>query len=73
MNGPAFLIYVEHVLVPSLTPGDIVVMDNLPAHKVAGVRQCLVAEHCWDSVGLTLIRYASWFTRRNRARCGQRP
>ena len=43
MNGPAFLVYVEHVLVPSLTPGDIVVMDNLPAHKVAGVRQLIEA------------------------------
>ena len=28
MNGPAFLAYVEQVLVPELTPGDIVVMDN---------------------------------------------
>ncbi|MFD2406923.1 IS630 family transposase [Azorhizophilus paspali] len=41
MNGPAFLAYVEQVLVPELTPGDIVVMDNLPAHKVAGVRQAI--------------------------------
>jgi transposase len=36
MNGNAFLAYVEQVLAPSLTPGDIVVMDNLAAHKVAG-------------------------------------
>ncbi|SEJ71445.1 Transposase [Azotobacter beijerinckii] len=41
MNGPAFLAYVEQVLVPELTPGDLVVMDNLPAHKVAGVRQAI--------------------------------
>ncbi|WP_416135572.1 IS630 family transposase [Azotobacter chroococcum] len=41
MNGPAFLAYVGQVLVPELTPGDIVVMDNLPAHKVAGVRQVI--------------------------------
>ena len=34
MNGSAFLAYVEQVLVPSLSPGDIVVMDNLPAHKI---------------------------------------
>ncbi len=33
MNGAAFLAYVEQVLVPTLKPGDIVVMDNLPAHK----------------------------------------
>jgi transposase len=33
MNGAAFLAYVEQVLVPTLRPGDIVIMDNLPAHK----------------------------------------
>ena len=38
MNGTVFLAYVEQVLVPTLKPGDIVVMDNLPAHKPAGVR-----------------------------------
>lgn len=43
MNGPAFLAYVEQVLVPTLSPGDIVVMDNLPAHKSAGVRLAIEA------------------------------
>jgi len=43
MDGPAFRAYVEHVLVPELRPGDIVVMDNLPAHKVAGVRRAIEA------------------------------
>ena len=43
MNGPAFLAYVEQVLVPTLSPGDIVVMDNLPAHKSAGVRTTIEA------------------------------
>jgi len=38
MNGAAFRAYVEQVLVPELSPGDIVVIDNLPAHKVAGTR-----------------------------------
>ncbi len=37
MNGPAFLAYVEQVLAPRLRPGNVVIMDNLPAHKVAGV------------------------------------
>lgn len=41
MNGPAFLAYVEQVLVPSLSPGDIVVMDNLPAHKPTAVRAAI--------------------------------
>ena len=43
MNGPAFLAYVEQVLVPTLRPGMIVVMDNLPAHKAAGVRAAIQA------------------------------
>ena len=38
MDGAAFLTYLRHCLAPTLRPGDIVVMDNLPAHKVAGVR-----------------------------------
>jgi transposase len=42
MNGNAFLAYVEQVLVPTLTP-DVVVMDNLSAHKVPGVRQLIEA------------------------------
>jgi transposase len=43
MNGEAFVVYVETVLAPSLAPGDIVVIDNLPAHKVAGVRAAIEA------------------------------
>jgi transposase len=41
MNGPAFTAYVEQMLVPTLHPGDIVVMDNLPAHKPAAVRDAI--------------------------------
>jgi transposase len=41
MNGEAFLVYVEKILVPALSPGDIVVMDNLAAHKVQGVRNLI--------------------------------
>lgn len=43
MNGNAFLAYVEQVLAPSLKPGDIVVLDNLSAHKVPGVREAIEA------------------------------
>lgn len=43
MHGAAFHAYVEQVLVPALKPGDIVVMDNLPAHKAADVRQAIEA------------------------------
>jgi transposase len=41
MDGSLFLAYVEQQLVPTLRPGEIVVMDNLSAHKVAGVRQAI--------------------------------
>lgn len=44
MNGEAFLAYVEQVLVPTLQPGDVVVMDNLGCHKNAAVR---VATACF--------------------------
>jgi transposase len=43
MHGIAFLAYVEQVLVPTLKPGDIVVMDNLPAHKPLAVRRAIEA------------------------------
>jgi transposase len=43
MTGPAFRAYVEQFLAPSLEPGDVVVLDNLAAHKVAGVRQAIAA------------------------------
>lgn len=43
MTGPAFVAYVEQVLVPTLSPGDIVILDNLPAHKVSGVRRAIEA------------------------------
>ena len=43
MNGTVFLAYVEQVLVPTLSSGDIVVMDNLPAHKASGVREAIEA------------------------------
>lgn len=41
MHGTAFRAYVENVLGPELSLGDIVVMDNLPAHKVSGVREAI--------------------------------
>jgi transposase len=41
MNGETFVQYVEQFLVPKLTPKDIVVMDNLSVHKVAGVKKAI--------------------------------
>jgi transposase len=43
MTGAWFLAYVQQVLAPTLKPGDIVVMDNLPAHKGAAVRKAIEA------------------------------
>ncbi len=41
INGERFRIYVEQVLVPTLKPGDIVIMDNLGSHKSKAVRQAI--------------------------------
>ena len=49
VDGIVFLSYVEQVLVPTLTPGDVVIMDNLGAHKVKGVREAI------EAVGAKLI------------------
>jgi putative transposase len=49
INGETFLAYVEQVLVPTLESDDIVIMDNLGSHKVAGVREAI------EAVGATLL------------------
>ena len=49
INGELFLAYVQQVLVPTLRPGDIVIMDNLRSHKVAGVREAI------EAAGATLM------------------
>ena len=41
MHGDAFFAYVEQVLAPTLRPGDVVIMDNLPAHKGARIRDAI--------------------------------
>ena len=41
MNGDAFTAYAESFLAPTLAPGDVVIMDNLPAHKVSGARAAI--------------------------------
>ena len=48
MHGAAFLAYVEQMLVPTLKPGDVVIMDNLPAHKLVAIRQAI------ENAGATL-------------------
>ena len=48
MNGETFIEYIRQFLAPTLTPGDVVIMDNLPVHKVAGVKQAI------ETAGATL-------------------
>src|SRR5262245_61081311 len=49
INGPMFLAYVKQCLVPALKRGEIVLMDHLPAHKVAGIAEAI------EAAGATLI------------------
>ena len=49
MDGVMFLAWVRQFLCPTLKPGDIVVLDNLSSHKVAGVRQAI------EEVGARLL------------------
>jgi len=49
MDGDAFRAYVTQVLVPELESGDVVVMDNLPAHRVSGIRGAI------EAAGATLL------------------
>jgi transposase len=43
MDGDSFLVYVTHALAPMLRRGDVVIMDNLPGHKLARVRKLIEA------------------------------
>jgi transposase len=43
MDGPTFVAYLEQCLAPTLARGDIVIMDNLTAHKVSGVTEAIEA------------------------------
>jgi transposase len=49
MDGDAFRAWCEQMLAPALRPGHLVIMDNLAAHKVAGVRQAI------EACGATLL------------------
>jgi transposase len=43
IDGPSFLAYVTQVLVPTLRPGDIVVIDNLSSHRATAIRRAIRA------------------------------
>jgi transposase len=46
INGEIFEAYIRQFVVPTLAPGDVVVMDNLASHKRAGVREAIEAAGC---------------------------
>lgn len=48
-SSDVFRVYIEQVLLPSLQPGATIVMDNLPAHKVTGIRELI------ESVGARVV------------------
>jgi transposase len=48
VNGDVFTAFIEQVLTPTLAPGDLVIMDNLSAHKVRGIREAI------ESVGASV-------------------
>src|SRR6266487_1703115 len=48
MNGATFVAYLKRCLVPTLKRGDVVMLDSLPAHRVAGVREAI------ETAGATL-------------------
>jgi transposase len=49
VDGEVFLAFTERMLAPELRPGDVVIMDNLAAHKVTGIREAI------EAVGARLI------------------
>jgi hypothetical protein len=44
MDGKAFSVLIEHFLVPNLWKGAVVVMDNIPAHKLAAIEPLIETE-----------------------------
>jgi hypothetical protein len=57
INGEWFKAYVEQVLVPTLQPGDVVVMDNLGSHKGKAAERTV--EATWRRIGTLLDRFSA--------------
>jgi hypothetical protein len=47
MDGPAFAAYIREVLVPEITPGTVVILDNLATHRNKEAAQALRDHGCW--------------------------
>ena len=54
INGQSFAKWVEQFLLPTLAPGDVVIMDNLSSHKRPAIR------HAIRSVGARLLYLPPW-------------
>lgn len=47
MDGPAFATYIRDVLAPELTPGTVVILDNLATHRNVEAAEAIRAAKCW--------------------------
>lgn len=81
VNGAVFRAYLAQVLGPSLQPGDVIVLDNVPVHKVAGVAQIASKYGArllylppyspdFNPIELAFSKLKTWL-RTARARCGE--
>ena len=61
INGASFLAWLQQALVPTLSACDIVIMDNLSSHKVAGVHEAI------EAVGVTTPLYLPPYSRRSQS------
>ena len=61
-SGDVFRVYLEKILLPNLKPGSVVVMDNLPAHKVSGIQELI------ESVGARIVYLSPYSPEFNQAR-----
>ena len=70
-SGDVFAAYLQQVLGPTLVPGDVVVLDNLPAHKVAGLAELVEARGTrllylppyspdFNPIGLAFSKLKTW-------------
>ena len=76
MNGEAFQAYVAQCLAPTLKRGDIVVADNVPFHKVAGVGEAIRAAGAslrYLPQVLRTLTPSSWCSIPSRLSCARLP
>ncbi|MBW4601025.1 MAG: transposase [Calothrix sp. FI2-JRJ7] len=55
MDGNAYKVFIEHFLLPQLWVGAVVVMDNLPAHQIEGIKPLIESKACKCSVFVSIF------------------